>query len=178
MFARKIKSVFDKHISRQANFKKTVSPYKKYSFLGDKILFKVYKNNMAFWGVGTTKQRIGELVYIVQGPKNTHKRHMNQLRKCRLNESQETSQNTSEEPIDTIFDHLDCRHAPSFSKSTTLGKKKKNFATARCKSQEADVLIAYFFCPFSKRKKKKLFERGVVRPKFTCIVGFSILLAL
>ncbi len=42
---------------------------------------------MTFWEVGTVKQRIGELVYIVQGPTNTHKRLMNQLWKCRLNES-------------------------------------------------------------------------------------------
>ena len=47
---------------------------------------------MSFWEVGTIKQMIGELVYIVQGPKNTHKRHMNQLRIYRLNESKESPQ--------------------------------------------------------------------------------------
>ena len=75
MVARKTKSVFDKLIQWQAKFKKTVSPHKHF-YPGDKVLFKAYKN-MTFWEVGTIKQRIGELVCIVQGPKNTHKRHMN-----------------------------------------------------------------------------------------------------
>ena len=122
MFARKIKPVFDKFIPRQAKFKKTVSPYKKHFYPGDKVLFKAYKNNITFWGVGIIKQRIGELVYIVQGPKNTHKRHMNPLRKCRLNESEESPQNTCEEPIDAIFDHFDL-DTPQVS---PLGKKKEN----------------------------------------------------
>ena len=77
MFARKVKSVFDKLIPRQVKFKKTVSPNKKHFYPGDKVLFKAYKNNITFLEVGTIKQRIGELVYIIQGPKNTHKRHMN-----------------------------------------------------------------------------------------------------
>ena len=87
LFARKVKSVFDKLIPRQANFNNTVSLRKKYFYHGDKILFKAYKNNITFWEVGIIKQSIDELVYIIQGPKNTYKRHMNQCRKCRLNES-------------------------------------------------------------------------------------------
>ena len=83
MFARKIKSVFDKLIPLKVKFKKTFSPHKKHFFPGDKVIFKAYKNNMTFWEVGTIKQRIGKLVNIVQGPKNTHKHHMNQLRKYR-----------------------------------------------------------------------------------------------
>ena len=82
MFARKIKSVFDKFIPRQAKFRKTVTLHKKHIYPGDKVLFKAYKNNMTFREVDSIKQRIGELVYIVQGPKNTL---MNQLSKCRLN---------------------------------------------------------------------------------------------
>ena len=71
MFARKVKSVFDKLIPRQAKFKKTGSPHEKHFYPGDKVLFKTYKNNIAFWEVGTIKQRIGEMVYIVQWPKNS-----------------------------------------------------------------------------------------------------------
>ena len=82
MFARKFKFVFDKLIPQQAKFKKTVSPHKKHFYPGDKVLSKAYKNNITLWEVGTIEQRIGELVYIVQGlKKNTHKRHMNQLKK-------------------------------------------------------------------------------------------------
>ena len=71
MFARKVKSVFDKLIPRQAKLKKTVSPHKKYFYPGDKVLFKAYKNNITFWEVGIIKQRIGELVYLVHGPKTS-----------------------------------------------------------------------------------------------------------
>ena len=77
MFARKIRSVFDKLIPRQAKFKKTVTLPKKRYACGEKVLFKVYKNNIMFWEVGTVKQRVGEQVYIIQGPKNIHKRHLN-----------------------------------------------------------------------------------------------------
>ena len=125
MFARKVKSVFDKPIPRQAKFKKTVSHHKKYFYPGDKVLFNAYKNNVTFWEVGTIKQRIGELVYIVQGPKNTHKRHMNQLRKCRLNESEESRQNTCEEPIDAKFDHFDLHTPPVSPGVRHLGRKRK-----------------------------------------------------
>ena len=75
MLARKVKPVFDKLIPQQAEFKKTVSHHKKHFYHGDKVLFKAY--NMTFWEVGTIKQMIGEQVYIVQGLKSTHKRHMN-----------------------------------------------------------------------------------------------------
>ena len=86
------------------NSRKPSRAIRNISILAIKFFFEAYKNNMTFWEVGTIKQRIGKLVYIVQGPKNTHKRHMNQRRKCRLNESEESPQNTYEEPIDAIFD--------------------------------------------------------------------------
>ena len=125
MLARKVKSVFDKLIPRRAKFKKTVSPDKKHFFPGDKVIFKTYKNNMAFWEVGTIKQRIGELVYIFQGPKNTHKDHMNQLRKCRLNDSEESPQDTCEEPIDAIFHHFDLDTPQVSPEIRRSGRKRK-----------------------------------------------------
>ena len=109
MFARKVKSVYDSLIPQQAKFKTTISPHKEYFYPGDKIFFKACKNNITFWEVGIIKQRIGELVYIVQGPKNTHTRHMNQLREYRLNESEKSPQNTCEEPIDVIFTSISTR---------------------------------------------------------------------
>ena len=72
MFARKIRSVFDKLIPRQARFTKTSSFLKKRCACGKKVLFEVYKNDLTFWEVVTVKQRMGELVYIIQGPKNIH----------------------------------------------------------------------------------------------------------
>ena len=61
---------------------------------------------MFCWERGIIKKRIGDIVYIVEGPKYTHKRHQNQLQKCRLNDSNDVPQ-TEEEPIDTIFDMFD-----------------------------------------------------------------------
>ena len=83
-------------------------------------------DNIAFWEVGNIKQRIGELVYIVQGQKNTQKRHMNQLRKCRLNESEESPQNTCEEPIDVIFDHIS-HDTPQVSPEVRRSVRKRKF---------------------------------------------------
>ena len=93
MFARKVKSVFDKLIPRQAKFKKTVSPHKKHFYPGDKVLFKAYKNNFTFWEVRIIKG-LANWSILSRDQKNTHKRHMNQLRKCCLNESEESPQNT------------------------------------------------------------------------------------
>ena len=152
IFAGKIKSVFDKLIPQQAKFKKTVSPHKKHFFPGDKVIFKAYKNNMTFWEVGTIKQRIVELVYTVQGPKTTNKRHMNQLRKCRLNESEESPQNTCEEPIDAIFNHFEL-DAPKVSPEVQRSGRKKNYVTTRRKSQDAEVLITLVY-------KKKILVWG------------------
>ena len=45
------------------------------------------------------------MVYIVEGPKYTHKRHQNQLQKHLFNDSDILQ--TEEEPIDTIFDMFD-----------------------------------------------------------------------
>ena len=104
----------------------TVSPHKKHFYHGDKVLFKAYKNNITFWEVGTIKQRIGELIYIVQGPKNTHKHHMNQLRKCCLNESEESPQNTCEEPIYAIFNHFDL-DMPQVSLEVQHSGRKRKF---------------------------------------------------
>ena len=84
IFARKIRSEFDKLIPRYARFKKTVTLPKKRYACGEKVLFKIYKNSMTFWEVGRVKQGVGELVYIIQGPNNIHKRHLNQLRKWKL----------------------------------------------------------------------------------------------
>ena len=64
------------------------------------------------------------MVYIVEGPKYTHKRHWNQLRKRRLNDSNEVSQ-TEEEPIDTIFDMFDLDPPQSTTEIRQSGRKRK-----------------------------------------------------
>ena len=63
------------------------------------------------------------MVYIVEGPKYTHKRHQNQLQKRRLNNSNEVPQ--TEEPIDTIFDMFDLDPPQSTPEIRRSGRKRK-----------------------------------------------------
>ena len=103
MFARKIRTVFDKLLPKQNKLRKTTLAPKKRLNLEEKIYLKKYQNNTSCWERGIIKEKIGDMVYIVDGPKNPHKRHQNQLQKRRLNDSNYVPQ-TEEEPIDTIFD--------------------------------------------------------------------------
>ena len=63
------------------------------------------------------------MVYIVEGPKYTHKRHQNQLQKRRLNDSNVVPQ--TEEPIDTIFDMFDLDPPQPTSEMRRSGRKGK-----------------------------------------------------
>ena len=76
MFARKVRSVFEKLLPRQIKHsrKQTVSQY---YILGEKIYFKIFKAKKMFWELGTIKKRIGNMVYIIDGSKFSHKRHLN-----------------------------------------------------------------------------------------------------
>ena len=64
------------------------------------------------------------MVYIVEGPKYTHKRHQNQLQKRRLNDSNDVPQ-TEEEPIDTIFDMFDLDPSQPTPEIRRPGRKRK-----------------------------------------------------
>ena len=64
------------------------------------------------------------MVYIVEGPKYTDKRHQNQLEKRRLNDSNDVPQ-TEEEPIDTIFDMFDLDPSQSTSEIRRSRRKRK-----------------------------------------------------
>ena len=63
------------------------------------------------------------MVYIVEGPKYTQKRHQNQLQKRRLNDSNDLQQ--TEEPIDTIFDMFDLDPPQSIPEIRQSGRKRK-----------------------------------------------------
>ena len=64
------------------------------------------------------------MVYIVEGPKYTPKRHQNQLQKHYLNDSNDVPQ-TEEEPIDTIFDMFDLDPPQSTPEKRRSGRKRK-----------------------------------------------------
>ena len=78
---------------------------------------------MSSWERGIIKKRIGDMVYIVEGPKCKHKRHQNQLQKCRLNDSNDVPQ--TEKPIDTIFDMFDLDPPQSTPEIRRSGRKRK-----------------------------------------------------
>ena len=73
MFTRKRRSIFDKLLPKQNNLRKTTLAPKKRFSRGEKVYFKKYQNNTSRW-----ERRIGDMMYIVEGPKYTHKRHQNQ----------------------------------------------------------------------------------------------------
>ena len=122
MFARKIRSIFNKLLPKQNKLRKTTLVPKKWLNPGEKIYFKKYQNKMSCWERGIIKKRIGDMVYIVEGPKYTHKRHQNQLQKRRLNDSNDVPQ-TKEEPIDTIFDMFDLDPPNQHLKNVGQGEK-------------------------------------------------------
>ena len=86
---------------------------------------------------------------------------MNQLRKCRLNESEESPQNTCEEPIDAIFDHFDLDTPQVSPEVQHSGRKRKFTQPLDVNQQEAEVLIVLLFLPFfQEEKERKILEGG------------------
>ena len=84
---------------------------------------------------------------------------MNHLSKCRLNESEESPQNTCEEPIDTIFDHFDL-HTPQVSPEVRRsGRKRKFTPPLDVNPKRRKYSLFYIFFP---RKKKKTLGSGVL----------------
>ena len=117
-------AVFDRLLPKQNKQRKTTLVPKKWFKPGEEIYFKKYQNNTSCWEREIVKKRIGDMVYIVEGPKYTHKRHQNQLQKRRLNESDDVPQ-TEEEPIDTIFDMFDLDTPQSTPEKRRSGRKRK-----------------------------------------------------
>ena len=103
MFGRRIRSVFDKLLPTQKKLPRNiVVPRKRYN-PGEKVYFRKYSNNQMSWELGRIMQRIGNMVYMVEGPSGTHKRHLNQLRK-RYSEDSETTPPEPEEVIESFYD--------------------------------------------------------------------------
>ena len=123
MFTRKIRYVFDKLLPKQNELRKTTLEPKKRFNPGEKNYFKEYQNNTSCSERGIIKKRIDDMVYIVEGPIYTHKRHQNQLQKHRWNDSNDVSQ--TEEPIDTICDMFHLNHPQPTPEIRWSGIKRK-----------------------------------------------------
>ena len=87
------------------------------------------------------KKRIGDMVYIVEESKYTHKRHQNHLQKRRLNDSNDVPQ-TEEEPLDTIFDIFDLDPLQSTPEKGWPGRKRKFTDPLMIEPKRKKILIA------------------------------------
>lgn len=93
---------------------------------------------MPYWEEDTITRRIDKMVYIIQGPRHTHKRHINQIKKRHEIDSNST-QDEVEEPIEIIYDTFDLeppQHTPEqrrsgrkrkFTDHLTINSKKKRY---------------------------------------------------
>ena len=72
-----------------------------------KVFYKNYKNNTTTWKPGTIKDRIGNMIYSVQGKKFIYRRHINQLQKRITDEPTETPQ-IEEDDLQDLYDILKC----------------------------------------------------------------------
>ena len=111
-------------LPKQNKLQKTTLVSKKGSTWEKKFTLKKYQNKTSCWERGIIKKRIDDMVYIVEGPKYTHKRHQDQLQKCFLNDSNNIPQ-TEEEPIDSIFDMFDLDPPQSTPEKHRSGRKRK-----------------------------------------------------
>ena len=123
MFAREVRSVFSKLLPRQIKPCRNQTASKRY-VPGEKIYFKVYKQNKTFWELGTIKKRIGNMVYIIDGPKFSHKRHTNQLRK-RWSDDINSGPPENEDTMDVIYDTFDLPSPQQASERRRSLRKRK-----------------------------------------------------
>lgn len=84
----------------------------------------MFKNNTSYWEPGTIEKRIGNVIYIIQGPKFSHKRHLNQIRKRLLEDSNGLPQE-EEEVMDTIFDTFNMQRPQAISEPRKSSRKRK-----------------------------------------------------
>ena len=91
--------------------------------MGEKIFYKVYRNNRTFWESGTIDKQIGNMVYMIQGPEFIHKRHINQIRR-RFTSCEENSA-PEEDIIDVVFDTFEVPIPETAPESRKSKRKRK-----------------------------------------------------
>ena len=106
MFARRIRSVFDKLIhSKKSHIPAILVPRRKFN-KNDKVFYKNYKNNTTTWESEIIKEGIENMIYTVQGKKFIHRRHVNQPQKRITDEPTETTQ-IEEDDLQDLYDTFD-----------------------------------------------------------------------
>ena len=160
MFARKVRSVFDKLIPRQAKFKKTVSPHKKHFFPGNKVLFKTYKKKHDILGSRHSQAKDWRTGLYCPGTKKHPQMPYEPAQDMPFKWIWGITTKYLRRADRRNIRSFRSRHASSLPGSTTLGKKKKIYPTTRRKSQETELLIVLLFLPFYRKKRRKLLEVG------------------
>ena len=124
MFARRIRSVFDKLIpSKKSYIPAILVPRRKFN-KNDKVFYKNYKNNTTTWEPGIIKERIGDMIYTVQGKKFIHRRHVNQLQKRITDEPAETLQ-IEDDDLQDLYDTFDLQ-MPQAEQVARVKRKRKS----------------------------------------------------
>ena len=90
MFARKIRSVFDKPILNMKEVEHTVQKLEKNYKEIQKVFYRMYQTGKIYWKAGTIVKRIGRMIYLLKGPKMVHKRHLNQTKSRHTDEEDDT----------------------------------------------------------------------------------------
>lgn len=67
MFARKIKSIFDKLLPKEKTYKENTKDSTQRFDVGNKIHFTVYKNGRESWQDGAVTKRIENIMYLIKG---------------------------------------------------------------------------------------------------------------
>ena len=123
MFGRKIKSVFDKLLPNPNRQSPKNFITKKRFKVGEKIFFKIYQNNKTFWESGVIDNQIGNMVYMVKGPRFIHKRQVNQL----LRRYTFSNGNSSpEEVMDMVFDTFELPIPTTIPEERRSQRKRKS----------------------------------------------------
>ena len=90
MFARKIRSVFDKKKKSRTYGTKKKKMEINFTNWAKSFYYRMYQTGKRYWGVGTIVKRIGRMIYLVKRPKMVHKRHWNQIKSRHIDEENDT----------------------------------------------------------------------------------------
>ena len=97
--------------------------------------------SVSFWELGTITQRIRNVTYIIQDPKFEHKRHLNQFRKCTIEDLVDLPQEEVE-AIDTVYNTFDIEHSQTMPEPRCSGRKRKFTDPLFGLPKEKEILIS------------------------------------
>lgn len=91
---------------------------------GERVYFRMFKNKMAYWEPDTIIRRLGNVLYTIQGEKFTHRRHINQIQKRRVEEPS-SSPSENEDSMEAIFEAFEIQRPQVATEIRTTSRKRK-----------------------------------------------------